>query len=171
MSAKGISNMANNEWSTPLNFIHSARAVMGTIELDPATNNTAQNNIQADTYYIRETDGLQQHWEGNVWLNPPYGRGLAKQFMDKLLQHYLAGDVKQAIVLTNNVTDTTWFAETLGANASAFCFPSSRIQFVTPPDTKQSSNSHGQVFSYLGNSGDRFADEFSQYGMVLTPFK
>jgi len=163
--------MANNEWATPLNYLHSARIVMGSIDLDPASNHSAQENVKAETYYTQEMDGLQHHWQGKTWINPPFGRGLAKPFMEKLIKHYVAGDVLEAIVLTNNVTDTAWFADTLGTHAAMFCFPSPRIQFITPPGTKKSSNSHGQVFSYFGRWPAKFVEEFGQYGIIAAPIR
>jgi len=93
--------MANNEWSTPPKFIEAARSVIGTIDLDPATNLNAQELVQAKAYYTQEMDGLQQHWQGKVFLNPPYSRGLAKRFMTKLVEHYLAGDVDQVLVFNS----------------------------------------------------------------------
>lgn len=98
-----------------------------------------------------------------------YGAGLAKPFMVKLITDYHAGIVEQAIILTNNVTDTAWFTETLGMHASAFCFPSPRIQFEKPPNTTRSSNSRGQVLSYIGLDHTRFMTEFAQFGLITLP--
>lgn len=161
--------MANNEWGTPPRFLESARKVMGSIDLDPTSNERAQKNVMASTFYTEKENGLNYDWKGNVWLNPPYGTGLAKPFMNKVIKGYSAGYIQLAIVLTNNVTDTARFANTLGVHADAFCFPSPRIQFETPPNTVRSSNSKGQLFSYLGNDYEKFLDEFSKYGLVALP--
>ena len=163
--------MANNEWGTPSKYLESARVVMDGIDLDPASNDEAQKRVKANKYYTEDTNGLIQDWHGNVWLNPPYGVGLAKPFVEKLISSYQAGNVEQAIVLTNNVTDTAWFNETLGAYASALCFPSPRIQFETPPNTTRSSNSKGQVFSYIGLDPARFLSEFAQFGLITLPVR
>lgn len=163
--------MANNEWATPVKFIESARSVMGSIDLDPASNDEAQKMVLAKSHFTQERSGLDQNWYGNVWLNPPYGQGLALPFAKKLVESYLSGDVTQAIVLTNNVTDTAWFKDTLGATATMLCFPSPRIQFIAPEGTKKSSNSKGQVFSYLGDNIVEFVMEFQKYGLCVKPMR
>jgi len=59
--------------------------VMGSIDLDPASNEGAQKNVMASTFYTEKENGLNYEWHGNIWLNPPYGIGLAKPFMVKLI--------------------------------------------------------------------------------------
>lgn len=161
--------MANNEWSTPSKYIESARKAMGSIDTDPASNETAQKLVKAEVYYTQKTNGLNKSWAGNVWLNPPYGRGETVKFCSLLIEQFNNGDTDQAIVLTNNVTDVNWFAETIETVASAYCFPDHRIQFVAPEGTKVSSNAQGQVFSYIGGNPSAFMEEFKQYGLCLTP--
>ena len=163
--------MANNEWGTPSKFIESARKVMGSIDVDPASNDDAQKVVNAKRYYTIKRDGLQFIWSGNVWLNPPYGAGLAKQFAKHLVSDCEHSLYIQAIVLTNNVTDVAWFNETIRVIASAFCFPTPRIQFIAPEGTKKSSNSKGQVISYIGDDVEKFCKEFEQYGMCVVPWR
>ena len=59
-------NSGNNEWFTPPNIIEAARRTIGRIDLDPASNEQAQQWIQATQYYTKEKDGLIQPWSGNV---------------------------------------------------------------------------------------------------------
>jgi hypothetical protein len=59
------------EWYTPPKYIALARAVLGDIDLDPATSEQAQKTVQAARYYTLESDGLKQEWHGRVWLKPP----------------------------------------------------------------------------------------------------
>jgi hypothetical protein len=61
------------EWYTPPIYIEMARQVLGNINLDPASNHTAQEWIDAEAYYTKEDNGLIQPWFGSIWLNPPYG--------------------------------------------------------------------------------------------------
>lgn len=63
-----MNNSGNSEWYTPSKYIEAARAVMGSIDLDPATTEQANKTICAKKYYTRETNGLLQEWHGNVWL-------------------------------------------------------------------------------------------------------
>lgn len=63
----------SNEWYTPPEYIELARNTLGTIDLDPASCDFAQEWIQANTYYTKETNGLLHNWSGKVFVNPPYG--------------------------------------------------------------------------------------------------
>lgn len=155
----------DEESYTPSEYIESARAVMGSIDIDPASNDMAQETVKAGIYYTAEEDGLSKDWSGNAWMNPPYTARVINKFIEKMVSHYEQGDVRQAIVLTNNNTDTSWFH--LGAkSAAAICFTSGRINFLKR-DGSRSSPTNGQAFFYFGSSPDKFKDEFSKHGLVM----
>lgn len=161
-----VDKMTGDEESyTPVQYLESARVVMGGIDLDPASNDMAQQDVQAATYYTVHDDGLSQEWHGRLWMNPPYTARVINQFIDKAVKHYLAGEVTQAIILTNNNTDTSWFHQCAGA-ASGICFTAGRINFLKP-DGSKSSPTNGQSFFYLGDNLAGFNAEFSQYGLVM----
>ena len=102
-----ISKMTgDNEGYTPPEYIEMARRVMGSINLDPASCDYAQEVVKADKYLTEEDDGLSQDWIGNIWLNPPYANKLITQFVNKIITEK---ELLQAVVLTNNNTDTQWF--------------------------------------------------------------
>ena len=153
------------EWYTPKYIIESARKAMGSIDLDPASNNVANKVVKAETFYNKEQNGLRFKWHGNVWMNPPYKNSLLEEFTLKLLEAYQIGEVKQAIVLTNNATETEWF-QLLAGWASAVCFPAKRISFwnLLPVESHPV---QGQVICYIGKNPDAFEREFKQYGIIL----
>lgn len=152
----------NNERYTPAVYIEAARAAMGSIDVDPASNKHAQKTIKAGKYYTAKNSGLKAKWIGNVWLNPPYEKGLVDLFANKLLLELETGNATAAIVLTNNSTDSGWFQKLFIA-ASATAFPKKRIQFYDANDEK-TSPTNGQTFFYFGNHADRFKQEFSAFG-------
>lgn len=164
--------MANNEWGTPSKYIESARKVMGSIDLDPASNDAAQMTVKAGSYCDEQRNGLTVPWFGNVWLNPPYGYGLAKPFMDRLVDQYKKSLIESAIVLTNNTPDTNWWSETSGKYSSALCLLDHRISFINP-DTGEAErgNNRNQLFSYFGDDPELFCEEFDQYGLCVIPFR
>ena len=155
----------DEESYTPNQYIESARKVMVSIDLDPASNDMAQETVQAKKYYTVDDDGLSKEWSGRVWMNPPYTARVINGFISKLVKHYNDGDISEAIVLTNNNTDTAWFHEAANSCA-AICFTSGRINFMKR-DGSKSSPTNGQAFIYFGKSKARFRKEFSNHGLVM----
>jgi phage N-6-adenine-methyltransferase len=155
-----------DEWYTPAEYIEAAREVMGGIDLDPASCSAAQEEVQATAYYTKEDDALRDEvaWLGRVWLNPPYSR-IIDSFVDKLIEQYEAGFVTEAIVLTNNSTDTGWFHELISRYPA--CLTRGRIPFWRP-GLEVFSTRQGQVFFYLGLNPAKFGDVFSRFGQVVT---
>lgn len=151
-------NSHDDEWYTPERYIESARKVMGSIDLDPASNDFANETVKASVYYDEARNGLEQEWWGNIWLNPPYSSALIQQFAEKLADSLF----RQAIVLVNNATETAWF-RTLIENADAVVFPTGRIKY-RKRDGEKGTPLQGQAFIYIGDSPERFLDEFKEYG-------
>ena len=161
-----ISKMTgDNEGYTPPEYIEMSRRVMGSIDLDPASNDFAQEVVKANIYYSEDDNGLDKDWVGNVWMNPPYANKLIVQFIDKLINEK---QVTQAIVLTNNNTDTQWFKK-LYNWADLLCFTTGRINFYKKDGTI-SAPTNGQTFFYKGNDIDSFVSEFKKIGLIMTKY-
>jgi phage N-6-adenine-methyltransferase len=157
-----------NEWYTPAQYIEAARAVMGSIDLDPASSAEANATVRARRYFSAEDDGLAQPWSGNVWLNPPYG-GKAGAFIAKLAQSWEAHEITAAVALVNAYsTDHDWFRPLWN---QVLCFTDHRISFE-PGDgrTEVSGATFGSVFAYFGPEPQRFACEFQRFGAVVHRF-
>jgi ParB family chromosome partitioning protein len=155
-------NAGDNEWYTPPEYLDAARKVLGTIDLDPASSDTAQERVQATTYFTEDDDGLSKPWAGRVFMNPPYAHPLVDQFTAKLAGHYAAGEVREAVVLVNNATDAQRFDALTGV-ARAVCFPLGRVKFLDK-EGNEGAPLQGQAVLYLGNRVDRFLDAFSPLG-------
>lgn len=158
-------NARGSEWGTPPDYIAAARAVMGGIDLDPATHPEAQARVQAARCYTKADNGLDREWHGRVFLNPPYARGLVAQFAMKLLGELVAGHTTEAIVLVNAQAGVRWF-NVLQSAAAAWCTPARRLRFLDT-EGRPGSSTVGQVFLYFGPAPDRFRDGFARFGSVV----
>lgn len=156
-------NSGENEWYTPKEYIDAARAVLGVIQLDPASSKTANKTVKAKTYYTVQDNGLSKPWAGTVWMNPPYASELVAKFAAKLVEHVNELEVEEAIVLVNNATETAWFRALAGI-ASAIIFPNSRVKFIDQLGDAVGAPLQGQAVIYIGDKPQVFVDEFSKFG-------
>lgn len=170
LTPKSIAHIAQStgetEWDTPSEYIESARKVMGNIDIDPASNEQANERIQASIFYVAKDNGLDKSWPGNVWMNPPYAQPLIIKFCKKLVEKYESKEIKQACVLVNNATETNWFQRILGA-CKCVCFPKGRIKFIDKEGNPSGTPLQGQAILYFGKNEEGFSQEFSNYGLVL----
>jgi phage N-6-adenine-methyltransferase len=158
-------NSGENEWYTPLKFIKSARNVMGSITLDPASSNEANEIVKAETIYTKEDDGLTKSWYGNIWLNPPYAQPLISHFSNKLIEQL--SNINQACVLTNNATETEWYQRMM-LKCDAVCFIKGRVKFLDLDGDATGAPLQGQTIMYFGKNINEFDTEFSKYGICIT---
>lgn len=157
-----------NDWRTPRKYLDAARAVLGGIDLDPATSIEANETVQATEFFTEDDDGLQQPWKGSVWLNPPYG-GQARLFIDRLIKEYEVGNVTAACALVNShPTETKWFQELF---RYTICFIRGRIDFGGPSRPVSSTSTHGSAIVYLGDDVKAFHKHFSQFGSVVRRYE
>lgn len=166
---KALQMSASNEWYTPALYIEGARAVMGSIDLDPASSDFANKTVQAAHYYTLETNGFNRLWNGRVWLNPPYGRNEGDSNQElwsaRLIEQYQQGITQQAVLLVNAVTDCKWFQPLWDY---PICFTRERIRFYNA-DGESNQPTHGNVFVYFGPHVKKFAAVFNQWGRIAIP--
>ena len=155
----------NNEWYTPAPHLALVRHVLGDIDLDPASNDIAQQQVCAVNYFTSEDDGLTRPWHGRIFMNPPFSYPEIERFIDKLLEELTAGRVTEAIALTNNFSDTAWFHKAALA-AAALCFTKGRVPFETP-EGERGQPTQGQTFFYFGPRLDCFRAAFADQGLIM----
>lgn len=158
----------SDEWNTPKYLIDMVCDVIGPIELDPASDATANCTVQAEKIITKEQDGLVTPW-GNpktIFLNPPGGkignRSKAQLFWDRLLDSTFEQAIFMGFSLEQLQTTQRSRQSILDF---PFCVPSKRIRFISP-NGKFNAPSHSNVIAYIGHFPIKFYDVFSKIGKV-----
>ena len=159
-----LTSQATVEWYTPRDIIERARQCLGVIDLDPASNDTAQAWIQAGTYYTAETP-LQAPWAGRVWLNPPFDDTPA--WVARLEQAYTRGNVTAALLLVNSAPGYVWWEELW--RLRPVCMLRERLRFVQADGISGGQAKKGQTIAYYGHDYRAFVDVFSSLGRIILP--
>lgn len=161
-------NSGENEWYTPEYIIESARVAMGSIDLDPATSELANEIVRAEQIFTESDNGLKQEWSGNIWLNPPYSQPLISEFSDKLISEL--PNINQACVLVNNATETNWF-QNMMRGCNAICFLKGRVKYLDYTGSPANTPLQGQAILYFGKNKEEFFNNFYVLGICLTTMK
>jgi phage N-6-adenine-methyltransferase len=136
---------ASDDWITPRVIIET----LGPFDLDPCAC-LQQPWACAKAWYTIKDDGLQQFWEGRVWLNPPYGRRTG-EWMAKLADH------GRGTALVFARTETEWFVEQVWERADAVMFLHGRLNFARPcgSPTKKNAGGPSVLIAYGKEDVDR----------------
>lgn len=150
----------------PSEVIGLARQVMGTIDLDPASDETAQQWVQATNYYTSEQDGLTRPWFGRVWLYLPIANKAGK-WTKKAIAEFESGNITEAIILVKPSLSSKWFQKL--ARQFPVCFPHERIRFLDEQGTPQPQLQQTSMLFYLGQNLEHFKQMFSGIGRISIP--
>lgn len=149
---------------TPHVYVDAVRKLMDGIGLDPCSCDDQNRQVQAEHYYDALMDGLQWQWTAaSVFLRPRKHIG---KWVAKLVEHYEAGDVAQAVLLVPPHVGRGWWKPLWDY---PICFTDHRIKFLDgdlkPIPKPQFSN----AFVYFPLRGQGFAS-FSKFDRVFSPF-
>lgn len=118
-----------NDWITPKWVIDAFGP--GYFDLDPCASLT-QPWATAKRQYTVADDGLKLPWEGNIWLNPPYGPHTAV-WVERLVNHSCKGGGGVALIFAR--LETRLWQDFIFPTAAGFVFPRRRINFARPDGT------------------------------------
>ncbi len=149
------------EWNTPSHVVNMASAVLGVIDLDPCSNSKETPNVPALEHFTAVDDGLHREWNGSVYMNPPYGRGIV-EWVQHLVNEFDSGRVSEAIALVPARTDARWFQ--LFAPHWR-CFVKGRLKF----GNNISAAPFPSVAVYLGAQPEQFRSVFTHLGAIYGP--
>jgi DNA N-6-adenine-methyltransferase (Dam) len=161
--------VGDSERYTPEDYASLVAEVFGGgISLDPASCARANYTVRATHYYDMGANGLIQPWFGDVFLNPPYDNMPA--WVDKLLDEFNRGMIRQAILLSNTSTETKWF-DTLccpgNRTEPVFCHVTGRIKFRSGTDKNEDDPRYASTFTYFGFNKVKFYQVFSRIGKIF----
>lgn len=142
-----LSQDLKNSWATdPLIF--KAMDKEFNFSMDAAAND---QNHKCDIYLTRENDAIDQPWgwilrdhkSKNVWINPPYGKGYIKKFMQKCIEQKDIGVT--SVLLVPATLDAQWLP--ISDISEIRIVTGGRLSFINPVDgTKVNGNTKGSMF-------------------------
>jgi phage N-6-adenine-methyltransferase len=106
---------ASPDWETPASLYEALDAEF-CFDLDPCA---TEANAKCGRFYTAAEDGLLQSWNGAVYVNPPYGRGIDR-WLDKAL--HSANNGATVVCLVPARTDTKWWHR--------YCMQADEIRFL-----------------------------------------
>lgn len=132
----------------------------GVIHLDPAT--TPDNPVGAERFVHLPDDGILVPWEGNVFVNPPWGRTMPI-WVSKALT--APGRVT---MLTRTSTDSRWFQHAL-EQCSDVLFFGRRLDYEFPGKAERPRGAKGALFCSVLFGFGVSVSPLSDLGVVLRP--
>jgi hypothetical protein len=120
-----------DDWLTPPEIINS----LGVFDLDPCASLDRPWDTAIKHYTIVD-DGLNQPWEGRVWLNPPYGPQTG-MWLKKMAVH----NYGMALIFAR--TETKMFHDYVWKKASALFFFEGRLYFYDSNGIRAKNNAGG----------------------------
>lgn len=130
----------SKEWYTPPEIF---KGLDITFDLDPCSPMERLPWIPVKNIISLPDNGLEQSWEGCVWMNPPYGSD-TPDWMEKFIKH------GNGIALVFSRTDTEWFHNS-ATKADALLFLQGRIRFIKPDGTRGGTPGSGSMLVACGD--------------------
>ena len=120
-------NPNDMEWYTPSYILERVYQIIQ-IDLDPCSPEVP--TVICEQHYTIKDDGLSKTWQGNVFMNPPYGKDI-KKWVSKFVKEWDSGNIQNAILLVPVKSDTKWWYE-LVTRSCCWCGIRGRVTFISP---------------------------------------
>jgi len=168
-----------NNWRTPHSVVSCVKALLGTIDLDAASDEDANDLLQATAFFSKENSGLDKPWTGrNIFVNPPGGildgKSATKLFWEKAVREYLNSQGEKEILFLAFSMEILQVSQSCEMSAMdfPFCIPRKRLHFWHPEEPNAKAPTHGNAIILLSNDPItilRFKEIFSLLGKVVIP--
>lgn len=110
-------------WETPKDYFDKLNRKFK-FDLDACASDT---NHKVDTYFTEDDNALEQKLDGNVFMNPPYGRHIG-EFIKKAYEEHLRDQDRFIVMLIPSRTDTKYWHEYIQDKATVK-FLKGRLKF------------------------------------------
>jgi phage N-6-adenine-methyltransferase len=117
----------SDEWETPGELLKALHAVFGRFDLDPCAPRRSRTRVRAKKHFTAEDDGLSAPWRGVVFVNPPYGRALAR-WVAKARREVELKHARTVVALLPARPDTGYWHEPIAGRAVVY-FLRGRLRF------------------------------------------
>ncbi len=123
-TVKVMFSSESNEWATPQEFFDKLNWRFGPFDLDPCA---TPQNTKCLNFYTEAEDGLSKDWGGHtVFVNPPYGRGIAEWVKKGFDESRKTGT--KVVMLIPSRTDTKYWQDYV-MKAQEVYFVRGRLKF------------------------------------------
>lgn len=175
-----LKNPPDNARLTPQEVIDVVLELFGQIDIDPASDQEANERIGAKEILTKEDNGLNAAWHGRVFLNPPGGKtelllgnklqqaSISALWWAKLLSEVEQGRTTEALFVCFNLEamlNTQKWAP-LPIQAFPYCVPSYRLKYKSRNGGNTNSPGGASALVYVGDRWREFHDAFQTLGFV-----
>ena len=115
-----------DEHRTPKALFDFLQSVYGPFTCDAAA---TKDNALCNFYFTKNDDALKHRWTGCVYINPPYGRGIAAWCKYAYEQVHVGGSTAVVCMLLPARTDTVWFHDYVLPYAQEVWWVRGRVKF------------------------------------------
>lgn len=135
---------ASDDWYTPKDIFDGLGI---NFDLDPCSPGSG-HWVPASKIFTEAENGLEQDWNGCVFMNPPFGgRNGHIPWLDKFLNH------ANGVAIVRAYTSSAWFHD-YAVKAETMLFPKGKTKFVRPDGSVGKSPGHGVVLLGMGEKSN-----------------
>ncbi len=150
---------AHYEWWTPRPLVQLLLDALGLeqFDLDSFSPGAALSHVPAKLHYTVADDALLQPWQGVVFANPPYGRGVIEPCVSRCHQAVANGEARMVVGILPVRVETRWWADHVTGCADVI-MPARRVSFVDGTGGKGGSPAHATAIALWGATEKEVAD-------------
>lgn len=162
----------SQHWGTPPIYVKAVKEVLGTIELDPCSNEFSIVHARVE-YRLPDQDGLKASWNyRTIYVNPPYGSDPERRTR---IRHWLARceDAhkqygSEVLALVPVATNTKhWKVHVFGAATGVTFLYDTRLKFLVNGEVSVRGAPMSCAMVYWGDRFVRFQETFLKFGAAL----